>query len=55
MPALALLESRDEQTQTYIWDVLSETEYSKRYGFYTKMLTETYLQNLSLIQVFVDT
>ena len=53
MPALALIDNRNEQVTSNIWDVLAETEFSKRYEFYSKMITETYLQNVSLIQVLV--
>lgn len=55
MPALALIDNRNEQVTSNIWDVLAETEFSKRYDYYSKMITETYLQNVSLIQVLVQT
>ena len=53
MPALALIDNRNEQVTSNIWEVLAEMEFSKRYDYYSKMITETYMQNVSLIQVLV--
>jgi hypothetical protein len=55
MPALALIDNRNEQVTSNIWEVLSEAEFSKRYDFYTNVIKHTYRENVSLIQVLVQT
>ena len=55
LPALALLSEPNNLLSKEVWAILSKSDCTTRYHFYTHTLTHTFLQNVSLLQVMVDT
>ena len=54
-PALSLVQFSNDQLSKHIWNILSRVESINRYSYYTKMLTDTYLTNVSMLQAMIET